>query len=86
MLVGLEDYDAAIEQFEELESRGTVFPATYETLARAYQARGDVARARAVLEEFNERNPDDWMTLARTNFSKASSRSRWATLRQRFPI
>ena len=63
MLVGLEDYDAAIEQFEELESRGMVFPATYEILARAYQARGDVARARAVLEEFNERNPDDWMTL-----------------------
>ena len=63
LLVGLEDYDAAIEQFEELESRGMVFPATYENLARAYQARGDVARARAVLEEFNERNPDDWMTL-----------------------
>ncbi len=63
LLVGLEDYAAAIEQFEELESRGMVFPATYENLARAYQARGDVARARAVLEEFNERNPDDWMTL-----------------------
>jgi len=63
LLVGLEDYDAAIEQFEELESRGMVFPATYENLARAYQARGDVARARAVLEKFNERNPDDWMTL-----------------------
>ena len=63
LLVGLEDYDAAIEQFEELESRGMVFPATYEILARAYQARGDVARARAVLEEFNKRNPKDWVTL-----------------------
>jgi len=63
LFVALENYDAAIEQLEELRARGMPFPATYENLAAAYRARGDLGRAEAVLEEFGARNPDDWTTL-----------------------
>ena len=63
LLLGLEDYDAAIEQLEELRRRGMSFPATHENLASAYWASGDESRAMDVLEDFVERNPDDWTTL-----------------------
>jgi len=63
LLFGTERYDEAIEQLEELRSRGMMFPATYEQLAKAYMATGDVDSAREVLREFSARNPDDWTTL-----------------------
>jgi tetratricopeptide (TPR) repeat protein len=63
LLMTAERYREAIEQLEELRRRGMVFPATYEILANAYRAMGDVDRARAVLEEFADRNPDVWATL-----------------------
>jgi serine/threonine protein kinase/tetratricopeptide (TPR) repeat protein len=63
LLFETERYDEAIEQLEELRSRGMMFPATYEQLAQAYLALDDVDRAREVLQEFSARNPDDWTTL-----------------------
>lgn len=63
LLFGTERYDEAIEQLEELRSRGMLFPATYEQLAQAYMALDDVDSAREVLREFSARNPDDWTTL-----------------------
>ncbi len=63
LLYETERYDEAIEQFEELRSRGMLFPATYEQLAQAYMALDDVDSAREVLREFSARNPDDWTTL-----------------------
>jgi serine/threonine protein kinase/tetratricopeptide (TPR) repeat protein len=63
LLFETERYHEAIEQLEELRSRGMLFPATYEQLAQAYLAVDDVDSAREVLEEFNRRNPDDWTTL-----------------------
>ena len=63
LLVELEAYDEAIEQLEELRERGMTFPATYENLAKAYEARGDLSRAHAVLEEYRNRHPDDWTTV-----------------------
>ena len=63
LLFTTERYDEAIEQLEELRSRGMMFPATYEQLAQAYMALDDVDSAREVLEEFSSRNPDDWTTL-----------------------
>jgi len=63
LLFSTERYDEAIEQLEELRNRGMMFPATYEQLAQAYLAEGDVESAREVLREFGERNPDDWTTL-----------------------
>jgi serine/threonine protein kinase/tetratricopeptide (TPR) repeat protein len=63
LLFETERYDEAIEQLEELRSRGMMFPATYEQLAQAYMALDDVDHAREVLREFSARNPDDWTTL-----------------------
>jgi tetratricopeptide (TPR) repeat protein/TolB-like protein/tRNA A-37 threonylcarbamoyl transferase component Bud32 len=63
LLFTTERYEEAIEQLEELRSRGMMFPATYEQLAQAYMALDDVDSAREVLREFSERNPDDWTTL-----------------------
>ena len=63
LLVGSEQYEQAIVELEELRRRGMSFPATYENLSSAYRALGDLHRARAVLEEFSARNPDDWTTL-----------------------
>jgi serine/threonine protein kinase/tetratricopeptide (TPR) repeat protein len=63
LLFETERYDEAIEQLEELRERGMMFPATYEQLAQAYMALDDVDSAREVLQEFSERNPDDWTTL-----------------------
>ncbi len=63
LLFETERYDEAIEQLEELRSRGMMFPATYEQLAQAYVALDDVGSAREVLREFSSRNPDDWTTL-----------------------
>ena len=63
LLFTTERYDEAIEQLEELRSRGMMFPATYEQLAQAYMALDDVDSARDVLREFSARNPDDWTTL-----------------------
>jgi len=63
LLFTTERYDEAIEQLEELRSRGMMFPATYEQLAQAYMALDDVDSAREVLREFSARNPDDWTTL-----------------------
>jgi tetratricopeptide (TPR) repeat protein len=63
LLFTTERYDEAIEQLEELRHRGMMFPATYEQLAQAYVAEGDVESAREVLREFGVRNPDDWTTL-----------------------
>ncbi|HEY7699689.1 MAG TPA: protein kinase, partial [Vicinamibacteria bacterium] len=63
LLFSTERYDEAIEQLEELRSRGMLFPATYEQLAQAYVAVDDLDRAKEVLEEFSERNPDDWTTV-----------------------
>jgi serine/threonine protein kinase/tetratricopeptide (TPR) repeat protein len=63
LLFETERYHEAIDQLEELRSRGMLFPATYEQLAQAYLSVDDVDSAREVLEEFNLRNPDDWTTL-----------------------
>ncbi len=63
LLFTTERYDEAIEQLEELRSRGMMFPATYEQLAQAYMALDEVDSAREVLREFSARNPDDWTTL-----------------------
>jgi tetratricopeptide (TPR) repeat protein len=63
LLFETERYDEAIEQLEELRRRGMMFPATYEQLAQAYLALDDVESAREVLQEFSEKNPDDWNTL-----------------------
>jgi eukaryotic-like serine/threonine-protein kinase len=63
LLFETERYDEAIEQLEELRSRGMMFPATYEQLAQAYMALDDIDKAREVLREFSDRNPDDWTTL-----------------------
>jgi tetratricopeptide (TPR) repeat protein/tRNA A-37 threonylcarbamoyl transferase component Bud32 len=63
LLFSTERYDEAIEQFEELRSRGMLFPATYEQLAQAYVALDDIDSAREVLREFSARNPDDWTTI-----------------------
>ncbi len=63
LLFSTERYEEAIEQLEELRSRGMMFPATYEQLAQAYMAIDDVDSAKEVLREFSERNPDDWTTL-----------------------
>jgi tetratricopeptide (TPR) repeat protein/tRNA A-37 threonylcarbamoyl transferase component Bud32 len=63
LLFTTERYDEAIEQLEELRSRGMMFPATYEQLAQAYMTLDDVDSAREVLREFSARNPDDWTTV-----------------------
>jgi len=63
LLFTTERYGEAIEQLEELRSRGMMFPATYEQLAQAYVALDDVDSAREVLREFSARNPDDWTTV-----------------------
>jgi serine/threonine protein kinase/tetratricopeptide (TPR) repeat protein len=63
LLFGIERYDEAIEQLEELRRRGMLFPATYEELATAYKAIDDLARARKVLTDYSSKNPDDWNTV-----------------------
>jgi serine/threonine protein kinase/tetratricopeptide (TPR) repeat protein len=63
ILFGTEHYEEAIEQLEELRSRGMLFPATYEQLAMAYKALDDLANAREVLENYSARYPDDWTTV-----------------------
>jgi tetratricopeptide (TPR) repeat protein len=63
ILYATEHYDEAIEQLEELRSRGMLFPATHEQLAMAYKALDNLSNARQVLEDYSALYPDDWITV-----------------------
>ena len=57
LYVELEQHDDAIQHLEELRRRGMTFPGTYNSLAGAYAATGDVKRGQQVLREYVGRFP-----------------------------
>src|SRR5205823_12093536 len=54
----LERYEDAIPHYEELRRRGMEFPSTYDGLAEAYAAIGQMDKAIDVLQDYVMRHPD----------------------------
>lgn len=55
---GLERYDEAIREYEELRRRSFEFPGTYASLAFGYASLGAFDKGQAVLEQYLREHPD----------------------------